>query len=153
MSDLTPVSITPVEIIPTPVQRKMNLSGTPMPEDIRSVITDHFDVMPDEEDLDIVYQYILHKSEEGTIEDIKTTLEALASNLQPNKQELFAKIKDIAIRDLSLANPMEKVEAKIDIVRKELPLLEAQAEKTGDWRFYLRASSKLEELNAISSIS
>jgi hypothetical protein len=160
MSELNPVSITPVNVSvspgrPAPIAtRVMNLSGAPMPEDMRSMIVDHFGpINMDEEALDIVYQYVLSKADTGDAEDMRRSIEAIASRLEPNKQELFNKIRDLAVNELALTDPMAQVEIKRDIISKEMPAIERQAQETGDWRFYLRASKRLEDLSEISNPS
>jgi len=155
MSELSPVSISISPNAPVTqhiTQRAFNLSGTPLPEDMRSIVVEHFGIEGmKEEDLEVVYQYILSKSPTGEVDDIKLTIEALASRLAPNKEETFRKIRDLAINELSLQDPLGKVSIKRDIISKELPSLERQAEETGDWRFYLRASKEKERLGEISN--
>ena len=147
MSEIKPVQITPLQTPSHITTRTLNLSGTPLPEDIRSIVLSHFDMdNADPEDLEVVYQYILHKSPSADIDDIRATIESLASKLAPNKMELFVKIKDMALNELQLANPNEQLDAKRDIINKEIPGLERQAKETGDWRFYLRAVRERDEI-------
>lgn len=154
MGELSPISITPsVTSVPTLGQRTMNLSGTPMPEDIRSMVLKHFDMEnANEEELEIVYQYILHKSPSAENDDVRLTIESLVDKLAPNKQELFMKIRDMAKNELQLSNPNEMVSQKRDIINKEIPALEKQAIETQDWRFYLRAVRERDKLNESSDI-
>ena len=150
---MEPIRITPLSVAPHITTRTFSLSGTPLPEDIRSIIVEHFgedNINPDE--LDIVYQYILSKSESGEIDDIKSTIEAVADRLAPDKKEMFAKVRDLAINEIKFSDPQAQIDMKRDIISKELPALERQAQETGDWRFYLRASDRREHLGEISDI-
>lgn len=149
---MEPINIRPIAQSTPIVQRTMSLSGTPLPEDLRDIIIRHFEIDDNNDALDIVYQYILHKSPSAEIDDIKSTIEALASKLAPNKQELFNKIRDLAINEINFADSSKMIEAKRDILNKELPGLERQAQETGDWRFYLRASQRRDELGSPGDI-
>ena len=149
---MEPVNIRSISVTQPLGSRTFSLSGSPLPEDIRQIIIEHFGAENiDSEELEIVYQYILSKSETGDMEDIKTTLQALANKLAPDKREMFAKIRDLAINEIQFSDPSAQIDIKKDILSKELPILERQAQETGDWRFYLRASDRRDKLGEISN--
>jgi len=130
----------------------ITLPGRTMPPDVVEAVLGYLnaersEVSPDE--LKAVYDYVVDKSPTASSEDIRFTLFALTSKLPASKKSLFKQVFDVSQKVAQKRDVTSTVKQAQRVLKKEIPVLEKQAQKTGDWRFYLRAVEKKAKLDEI----